>query len=74
MNCNQCEMLSINGLACHEIGCPETRTWKCRECDEVYPRTVDVCLCMEPCNHNPGKLNEDGTADCVACGEIVEAI
>ena len=22
MNCDQCEMLSINGHACHESGCP----------------------------------------------------
>lgn len=22
MNCDQCEMLSINGVPCHERGCP----------------------------------------------------
>lgn len=28
MNCCQCEMLSINGVACHELGCPNSRkTW-----------------------------------------------
>jgi hypothetical protein len=28
MNCNQCEMLSINGTGCHEHGCPNSRkTW-----------------------------------------------
>ena len=25
MTCNQCEMLSINGLACHETGCPNAK-------------------------------------------------
>jgi hypothetical protein len=25
MNCDQCEMLSINGMACHETGCPNAR-------------------------------------------------
>jgi hypothetical protein len=28
MRCNQCQMLSINGVPCHETGCPNTRkTW-----------------------------------------------
>lgn len=25
MQCDQCQMLSINGVACHETGCPNTR-------------------------------------------------
>ena len=44
MRCDQCEMLSINGVLCHEHGCPNARkTWigergqwvlflECREC------------------------------------------
>jgi hypothetical protein len=44
MRCDSCEMLSINGIACHEHGCPNSRkTWiaergqwilflECREC------------------------------------------
>jgi hypothetical protein len=28
MRCDQCQMLSINGVACHETGCPNSRkTW-----------------------------------------------
>ena len=28
MHCDQCEMLSINGVPCHETGCPNARkTW-----------------------------------------------
>lgn len=28
MNCDQCQMLSINGVPCHETGCPNARkTW-----------------------------------------------
>lgn len=28
MHCDQCQMLSINGLPCHETGCPNSRkTW-----------------------------------------------
>lgn len=25
MKCDQCEMVSINGVPCHETGCPNTR-------------------------------------------------
>lgn len=44
MKCDQCEMLSINGMPCHERGCPntnrrydsDTQEWvrqiTCREC------------------------------------------
>lgn len=47
MKCDQCEMLSINGAACHERGCPNTgarydadaQMWvkqvECRECGTV---------------------------------------
>jgi hypothetical protein len=28
MSCDQCEMLSINGVACHETGCPnQNKRW-----------------------------------------------
>ena len=59
MHCNQCEMLSINGHACHETGCPNSRkTWvadrgewvlfvECRECGcEV--EAGESCNCQEP--------------------------
>jgi hypothetical protein len=54
MNCDQCQMLSINGVACHESGCPNMRSrydatgdrWirqrKCFDCGY----TVD---CDDPC-------------------------
>ena len=44
VRCDQCEMVSINGTACHEHGCPnssanwdrETQEWvlqrECRDC------------------------------------------
>jgi len=55
MQCNQCEALMINGVYCHEIGCPnthkrydaESETWQevatCRECG------YDYCLDDGPC-------------------------
>jgi hypothetical protein len=56
VNCNQCEALMINGVFCHETGCPNSRktfrygTWirivECFECGcEVEEGTV--CDCRE---------------------------
>ena len=30
--CQSCEMLNINGLNCHETGCPDAWLWYHREC------------------------------------------
>lgn len=59
MICDQCEMLSINGIACHETRCPNSRkTWveergelvhfvECWQCGcDVEVGTV--CGCDEP--------------------------
>lgn len=49
MNCQSCEMLSINGIACHETGCPDAwkdRTAECFECGcdfQPESRTQSVC-------------------------------
>lgn len=54
MNCDQCEALMINGVFCHETGCPnidsrydsESDNWirqrKCVECGN-YVDTDDLC-------------------------------
>jgi len=39
MNCNSCEALTINGVYCHEIGCPDAwRDYKneCKECGTLF--------------------------------------
>lgn len=69
MKCDQCEMLSIQGVACHERGCPnmgsrwdkETETWvpqrDCRECG----RTVDLydaCCSAEDDDYDDKGLGE----------------
>jgi hypothetical protein len=72
MNCNQCEMLSINGVPCHETGCPNSRkTWfedrqewvlliPCWECGtEIEAGTVCDCQDDTNCEFNPGmRLDE----------------
>jgi hypothetical protein len=36
IKCNQCQMLSINGMACHETGCPNSnKTWSMEENDWI---------------------------------------
>lgn len=56
LSCDQCEMLSINGVACHEIGCTnmgakwEDGAWvkyfECRECG-CDVRKGESCDCQE---------------------------
>lgn len=57
VNCDRCEMTMINGLACHETGCPnmgakwEDGEWvKYRDCFECgFPvRVGESCDCQEP--------------------------
>jgi hypothetical protein len=55
MPCNQCEMLSINGVPCHETGCPnmgarwdeDSQTWikqkSCFVCGYTCDATEDCC-------------------------------
>lgn len=39
--CSQCQAVAVNGVACHEHGCPN-QTHECAECGEIY-------LCREHC-------------------------
>ena len=40
--CSQCEVLCINGTACHERGCPNEMK-ECDGCNEIVPRGVKYC-------------------------------
>ena len=52
MNCDQCQMLSINGAACHETGCPNAR----KEWNDVIQEWVKVHKCREcGCTFEDGK-------------------
>lgn len=56
ISCDQCQMLSINGMACHEHGCPNSsKVWEqgewvkyreCRECG-CDVRDGEQCDCQE---------------------------
>jgi len=64
VNCDQCEMLSINGIPCHEQGCPnsnsrwdaDSQSWiKQRECRECGG-TVDA---DDPCCNAPFEEDDE---------------
>ena len=47
VRCDQCEMLSINGVACHELGCPNQRArWDRESQGWVKQRKCFECGCM----------------------------
>ena len=51
--CNSCEVLYINGVKCHEHGCPEAYKDEVRECkwcgQEFEPEDRNQVLCSEEC-------------------------
>ena len=57
MQCDQCQALMINGVFCHETGCPNSRkvyrygawikVFQCRECGFGVEEGT-ACDCMEP--------------------------
>ena len=52
IRCEQCQLARIQGVLCHETGCP--LAWKqrteCRECDRVYvPREHWMDCCSRSC-------------------------
>jgi hypothetical protein len=40
--CSQCEALVINGVACHETGCPNM-THECTGCNAIIPARQRYC-------------------------------
>lgn len=52
-SCESCQMLSINGLPCHEIGCPEAWRDGAVECEwcgqEFEPEQRGQRFCDEDC-------------------------
>ncbi len=51
--CDQCETMSINGVATHEIGCPDAHLDYPRECDwcgqEFLPDSPHQTCCDADC-------------------------
>jgi hypothetical protein len=58
MSCDQCNMLSINGVACHETGCPNTKSrWDEESGEWIRQRKCFDCGCTadaeDPCCSEP---------------------
>lgn len=52
MHCNQCEMVSINGLPCHETGCPNMKArWDAEDEEWIKQAKCFDCGCMVDCDH-----------------------
>ena len=53
--CNSCEQVRINGIVCHETGCPDSwkdRTHECKCCDKTFkPKYQGQKLCMKKSCH-----------------------
>lgn len=53
MRCDSCQLLRINGLVCHETGCPQAHVGTLRECDwcgtEFGPETRWQRFCCDDC-------------------------
>lgn len=44
VHCDQCELVSINGIACHETGCPNARSrWDADSESWIKQRTCFEC-------------------------------
>ena len=42
VSCDQCEVVCINGIACHETRCPNARH-ECNGCNNLVPINVRYC-------------------------------
>jgi hypothetical protein len=53
IHCDQCEALMINGVFCHETGCPNAHSRYAGEDDWIKQRKCFQCGCMidtdDPC-------------------------
>lgn len=53
MKCQSCEMLAINGIPCHETGCPDAWKDETRECkwcgQEFKPKHFETSFCCNTC-------------------------
>lgn len=42
LRCSQCEAVFLNGVPCHEFGCPNA-TGECTECGGIVPKHIRMC-------------------------------
>jgi hypothetical protein len=61
MKCDQCDSATINGVFCHEFGCPNKNppAFECRECGSMFDNQQE---CYECCQDDIDMQAEDSTA------------
>jgi|GEM_PF-1957580 len=68
--CNGCNLPMVNGVLCHEHGCPDAwrdRQVECRECGfEFYPEEERQEFCSEHC----AAMYRGLPCDCEICLEM----
>ena len=61
MPCDQCELLMINGVRCHETGCPlawQDEVRECRECGcDFEPEERRQVVCSD-CQRDAAGIND----------------
>ncbi len=72
MRCDSCVLLQINGLVCHETGCPDawqTETRTCKWCGSTFTpdRRRQEC-CDESCNRALCGIPDDEAFNAQATG------
>jgi hypothetical protein len=67
VKCSSCQLLRINGLVCHETGCPEahrSETRECRWCGAPFqPECKRERYCSVQCYAIDNSLPYDDDAD-----------
>lgn len=48
MNCDSCAAVMIQGVYCHETGCPNMPRFECYECGSMYARRDEAAVCCAP--------------------------
>lgn len=71
MRCDQCEMLSIQGVPCHETGCPNARkTWNAERQAWVQFVECPECGCDVEEGESCGCQDDSGAPECNNCGDV----
>lgn len=64
--CDSCQMVRINGLVCHETGCPQAWRDERRQCRECGTRFVPEERAQRECSHACAIDYSGAYCDCIA--------
>ena len=73
--CNSCNVLNINGINCHETGCPESWKDEKRECDwcgmQFLPEEKFQSCCSDDCWKDFHGCHADFDYYCDECNGVM---